>query len=601
MTAIRQPLTTNPVYLYLEDGIPTRSTGFFNHNALYEINVPMSGGIEVSKGPGSALYGSDAIGGVINVLTRPALSHPEAEATIEGGSFGWGRALVTGGTGFGDHRLRADLNLTKSDGWRDATDYERQSGTVRWDYSAASNTVVKTVATYSHIDQNTAGSSAISYDDYINNPTINYTPISLRKVKALRISTAIEHQSGPSLISVTPYFRFDSMDLLPNWSLSYDPTIYNTKNNSYGLAAKYRVDIAPVSTRVIAGLDFDHSPGSRLENRIAVMREGKIYTSYTVEEEIYNYDVRFQEAAPYLHLESSVTNDLKVTGGLRFDFVGYKYETYLAPVDTGNWRVPPSTSTSYSHVSPKIGATYNIIENLNVFAAYNHGFRVPSEGQLFRQGSSVNTVGLKPVKVDNYEAGLRGRLAEPVSFELSAYTMTKRDDILTYVNPTNGLREAVNAGETSHWGIELGLGVDIVTGLKMDVAYSHGRHTYEDWVLSGAGSGTSYSGKEMETAPRDIGNARLAYSPEIGRIALEMVYLGSYWMDPANTHKYAGHVLWNLDVGAFVLDAFELSLKVRNILDKRYAESTSYNSFRGEEFAPGNPRTFIGGISYTLR
>lgn len=38
-TSIRQPLTTSAVYLYLEDGIPTRSTSFFNHNALYEINV----------------------------------------------------------------------------------------------------------------------------------------------------------------------------------------------------------------------------------------------------------------------------------------------------------------------------------------------------------------------------------------------------------------------------------------------------------------------------------------------------------------------------------------------------------------------------------
>jgi outer membrane receptor protein involved in Fe transport len=49
MTAIRQPLTTDPVYLYLEDGVPTRSTGFFNHNALYEINVPQAERIEVVK------------------------------------------------------------------------------------------------------------------------------------------------------------------------------------------------------------------------------------------------------------------------------------------------------------------------------------------------------------------------------------------------------------------------------------------------------------------------------------------------------------------------------------------------------------------------
>ena len=76
MTAIRQPLSTQPLYLYLEDGIPTRSTGFFNHNAMYEVNVPQSGGIEVFKGPGTALYGSDAVGGVINVLTRPAPLEP---------------------------------------------------------------------------------------------------------------------------------------------------------------------------------------------------------------------------------------------------------------------------------------------------------------------------------------------------------------------------------------------------------------------------------------------------------------------------------------------------------------------------------------------
>lgn len=83
MTAIRQPITTKAVYLYLEDGIPTRSTGFFNHNALYEINVPQSERIEVLKGPGSALYGSDAIGGVINVETKPSPLKAEADISSE--------------------------------------------------------------------------------------------------------------------------------------------------------------------------------------------------------------------------------------------------------------------------------------------------------------------------------------------------------------------------------------------------------------------------------------------------------------------------------------------------------------------------------------
>lgn len=54
-TNIRQGFTTSPVYLFLEDGIPIRATGNFNHNALYEVNIPSSGGVEVVRGPGTAL------------------------------------------------------------------------------------------------------------------------------------------------------------------------------------------------------------------------------------------------------------------------------------------------------------------------------------------------------------------------------------------------------------------------------------------------------------------------------------------------------------------------------------------------------------------
>ncbi|MDH5593165.1 MAG: TonB-dependent receptor plug domain-containing protein, partial [Gammaproteobacteria bacterium] len=159
MTAIRQPLSTSPLYLYLEDGIPTRSTGFFNHNALYEVNIPQSGGIEVNKGPGTALYGSDAIGGVVNVMTRPSPTEAEASINVEAGENGWSRILLTGGDSNDTDGFRADLNLTHTDGWRDATDYDRQGVTLRWDRFMHSGATLKTVLSTSNIDQTTAGSS----------------------------------------------------------------------------------------------------------------------------------------------------------------------------------------------------------------------------------------------------------------------------------------------------------------------------------------------------------------------------------------------------------------------------------------------------------
>src|SRR5690606_13090604 len=97
---------------------------------------------------------------------------------------------------------------------------------------------------------------------------------------------------------------------------------------------------------------------------------------------------------------------LRIDVGLRADFAGYDYTTRLDPVATGTHRVPPSTSVAYSHLSPKVGASYELSPAVHAYASYRHGFRVPSFGQLFTQNSAANTVGLQPITVDAWEAGL---------------------------------------------------------------------------------------------------------------------------------------------------------------------------------------------------
>jgi len=62
-TSIRLPQSTNPYYLFLQDSIPIQSSGFFNHNGLAYTNFSSAGAVEVFKGAGTALYGSDAVGG----------------------------------------------------------------------------------------------------------------------------------------------------------------------------------------------------------------------------------------------------------------------------------------------------------------------------------------------------------------------------------------------------------------------------------------------------------------------------------------------------------------------------------------------------------
>ena len=616
-TAIRQPMTTDPVYLYLEDGVPSRSTGFFNHNALYEINLPQAEGIEVIKGPGTALYGSDAIGGVISASTRPPARTAELSATGEGGEWGFARFMGSASNTFGANGLRADFNYTRTDGWRDGTSYDRQSATARWDHQFATGRL-KTVVAFSNIDQNTAGSSAIMEPDYLNYPTVNYTPVSFRKVQALRVSSAYERQGARSLISVTPFARYNSMEMIPNWTLTFDPQRSKTENTSLGMIARYRYDFGALDARMIVGADIDYSPGSRFENIIGTtsyqrtvdststsVKKARVFTAYRDSTPVYDYDVAFHGISPYAHFEASPVPRLRVTAGARFDALSYSYDNFLSVVDTGGWRRAADTSLSYTRLSPKLGATYAFGTGVTAFAAFRAGFRAPSEGQIFRQGRSINTVALRPVKVESYELGLRGRLARRLTYDIATYVMTKYDDILSFteVDTVAGTPiqtvTTVNAGETRHRGVELTLGLEATRDLVFTAGYTYGRHTYERWQPSAT---VDYSGNEMDVAPRHFGSARVRYTPAFlggGDLQAEVARMGWFYMDPANLHYYEGHTLVNLR-GSFVLyHHATLFVRVMNLTNKRYAERATFaTDLRGEEFSPGLPRTLYLGVQY---
>jgi len=593
MTAIRQPMTTKPVYLFLEDGVPTRSTGFFNHNALYEVNLPQADRVEVLKGPASALYGSDAIGGVINVETRRPSVYPSAEGYVEGGAFGYNRFLGSASAG----GLRADVNLTRTDGWRERTGYDRQSATLRWDGQLSGGTRVKSVLTASRIDQQTAGSSALPRALYEESPRQNLTPISMRQVRALRFSTAFERLGENTLFSVTPYARWNEMEMVPNWTLTFDPHIGTTGHRSAGVLARARLDLPDLRSRIIGGVDVDHSPGGRVEDRIVVTRTGAVFSGYSPGERIYDYDVTFQSASPYLQADVRPLETLHLSAGLRYDRMSYDYRTRLDPVATGRWRRPEDAVRTYSHLSPKLGASWDVGPAFNLYGNYNRGFRAPSEGQLFRQGSALNTVDLDPVTADSYEVGVRGEVLGRFGYTLAGYAMEVSRDILNFVR-ADGSTEAQNAGATRHRGVEAGLNVRLHESVRGNVGYSRARHSYLSWTPRPT---LDYSGNEMEMAPREVLNARIAFNPGLlrdGGVTLEWNRIGRYWMNPENTHRYEGHDVIGFQAVVPLPYRLELVGRVNNLLDARYAETSSYTLARGEELAPAMPRTFSVGAQY---
>jgi outer membrane receptor protein involved in Fe transport len=433
-TSIRQPFTTSPVYLFLEDGVPSRATGFFNHNGLYELDIPQSGGIEIVRGPGTALYGSDAIGGIVNVLSRTPPEVTRRDISLEAGGHGWWRMLAAAGAPYADGGVRADVNLTHTDGWREATAYDRRSGIARWDHAPSTAMSTKTIVAFSSVDQETGANSPLVEAHYRDDPRTNYLRIAFRTVDALRVQSALEYQSGRDLFSLTPYFRDNRMELLASFALNFDPTVFDERNRSYGVLAKWRRDFDGVMRpRLIVGADLDISPGERREDAVVTEPSGsgatRRFDDYTIGPRIYDYDVEYRGIAAYVHGELEPLPALRLTAGVRYDHVEYRFDNAFAPSPVRVARPypgvrfygqPADATVRFDHASPKLGATYEIGPATHLFASYNHGFRVPSQSQLFRPSAATSAaaadalvqsaLALQPIKAAQAEVGLRGNV-----------------------------------------------------------------------------------------------------------------------------------------------------------------------------------------------
>jgi outer membrane receptor protein involved in Fe transport len=616
-TSIRQPFTTGPVYLFLEDGVPIRATGFFNHNALYEVNLAQAGGIEVVRGPGTALYGSDAIGGIINVLSRAPAQRAEGTLSAEAGAFGTRRALASasGGTSaVGAARL--DFTQLHTDGWRENTAYDRTSANLRWDFAPSARTDLKFIAAYARINQQTGANSALVWADYLQNPRRNLMPIAFRDVRALRASLELQHRLGNGTATLLPYWRNNAMDLNGTYNLSSDPRLERTHNVSYGLLAKWRQNFAPGRSRLIVGFDWDRSPGARLEDNLLVTRSGTgantVYSGYSFGTRIYDYHVTFRSLSPYVHGETSLTRALRLTVGVRHDRLGYAMVNQL-PAGTIAASVLGANRSygqlarddrDFTRTSPKIGATYAVTPHVSLYLSRNFGFRVPAESQLYRAGNDASAsaalaksrlvLGLKPIKAAQSEVGLRGELRQ-LEWSVAAYELVKRDDLLSQRDLVTNVSTNVNAGRTSHRGVEIGAGYQPDPRVRLDVTFSYAEHRYVDWVTGTA----NYSGRSMESAPRVMANSRVAWTPRRGTtLQAEWVRLGSYWLEASNAPafgRYPGHDLVNLRASHTFAGCWKIFGRIMNVANRRFADSASVSA-NTPVFSPGLPRAFYAGM-----
>jgi len=131
--------------------------------------------------------------------------------------------------------------------------------------------------------------------------------------------------------------------------------------------------------------------------------------------------------------------------------------------------------------------------------------------------------------------------------------------------------------------------------LSLNIAATFADHEYSSDVISG---GININGNQIDTAPETFGTATLNWQAS-NRInsALEVQYVGEYFLDPENLNTYSGHTLFNLRTQYRVTDSTTASVRLLNVTNRRYAERADFTTFTAERYFPGEPRSAFFELS----
>lgn len=614
MMGIRQPNSTNAMYQYLEDGIPIRPLGVFNHNSLNELNLAGAERVEVVKGAASSLYGSNAVGGAVNFITaRPSLT-PEASVGFRNEAVAGYQRIDTGASNtWGDFGVRFSQYSSRrsANNWQQYSNGTKDSATLRTDYALSDSSLVHAVLSYNNLDSATPGS--LNPTDYHTNPGKSYQTFSWRKDETTRLSVGWEGETLKNgLTSMTVFGRQNDHGQLPNYTITactvgaacptgYRGTLNNNQVSSLGLDAKHQQDFDWLSSRLIAGIYYDLSPNSYKSDNLDVTRNAttNVYTSYAANTTYLtgkrDYQTDIKNTAVFAQWEVSPLDKLRVVVGGRSDHISYDFVNNLTP---GANFGAPSESRSFSHFSPKVGATYAVSSQTSVYANISQGFTPPEVSALYGKSAVPD---LKPSTYDNYELGLRmAFLDKALKLDAAIYQLDGYDTIVSYtIAPGNSVNQ--NAGRTRSSGLELGLGGDF-GAFDGRLGTAIAKHRFLQYQASPT---LDYSGKEMPAAP-DTVSVEIGYKPvDSARIAFEVVKQGAYWMNNANTVRYDGHTLLNLRGNYQFARGWEAWVQGRNLTNRLYADSAS-SSYSGtgvynanlDQYATGAPRSIMVGLTY---
>lgn len=531
--------------------------------------------VEVLHGGGSVLYGDNAVGGVINIITKNGEGKPHAELSGEAGSYDTNNERLA----FSGANKNISYFFTGSrqysNGYRDDTFYKIYdfTGKIGVDLDTGANlrfeagmhqSIYGLPGGVSESDIANFGRKYAKYpDDFAKDRSFHFLAGGAKDLDGFGEVSAD--------ISYTKKISYSSF---PGGNGGWNPVKINY-THTVGVTPKYRLCEPAFGHKntLITGVDYYFNNFSSNDYDLTHVPQDAAG--------IYKISL-----GGYAQDEFAVFKDLTLIGGYRYEGVKYKFDS----VDFTGFNSPTESKIYPNEKAFNGGLNYCYKEDSSLYVNANQSFRFPLTDDFFN--GTLNT-DLKPQVSRSYEAGIRHKFNEHISSKLSAYIMNLKDELFTDPFAFFGLGQTANYDHTQRRGTEFSSGFKANEKLSMDINYCY----IDSHFRSGA-----YSGNTVPMAPWNKANASLRYRPwQYITLNLSENYTGEQYRinDTKNTLPRLKNY-YTTDVGlSFEKNGFTASASINNLLGAKYYEYASVSQWSGNKlFYPAPGRNFMAKAGY---
>ena len=449
--------------LVMVDGISVNSTSIGSTN-LSEISIDDVERVEIIRGPFSALYGANALGGVVNIITKKEVEKTEGKISLAGGSFSEQNYGIKFGTRKQNLSTYLTLSRIASDGYRKNSECDNNNISIHSTYDITDKSKINFDGRYTKLITGVPGS--LKYWDYFNLKWVSYSDDE-------KFSSSPHAQQGNEKIYT---------------SLGYSSKIYNNSNlkfRIYGLrdnGSYFDPDTHPElwifskqdksSRNITFGTDFQYDTVYDITfggdiHQDEFQQEDKVDPTKNIDKKTTNSSVFIQKIF-YL-------SDLKTIAGFRYDH----------------------NSVYGGEFNPRLTLIYWLRKNLKLSGNAGSAFRAPTFDDLYWPDPwTPGNPDLKPEKSWAFDLGLEYSPIEILTGKITIF----RSDVSNFIQwapkPDNpNIWTPLNVAKTYSQGVELELKHSIIKNIlkqKMNCVFLESKGKIEDEALN---SSLKISGK----------------------------------------------------------------------------------------------------------